>query len=409
MVVLGDDGVGKEALINSLRKGSPEQATRTALEYTYIDPFGPDDEGELAPRLNVWKLNGLEHKGVLKFALKPRVLQSTIVLLVADFSKPWSFLSALQQWMDVLEEQLNSVYDECPETGLDTQHQQAQVRWFQNYVEPAKEDGGSKPLSTFAAQDGSTLAGGEDIVLPLGEGTLTKNLGVPIVIVCNKSDMMATLEKNFEYQDSDFEFIQQKLRQFALTYGATLVYTSTKTGKGIEVLQDYVAHRLLNSPFSTRAQVLDKDTLFVPAGYDSLERITVLNDHTKTGTYEEVIAPPVNKTRAARAEETVMAAEDQAFLEAHKGDLDRASKGDRPARPAAASVELTSGAQDVGAAAAVGTPTAAGATPTASSLTPGSSAMLQSFFESLMKSESNEGLRKGVEDVIADEKRRTGQ
>jgi len=404
-VVLGEDGSGKESIINSLRRSGNEQGTRTALEYTYIDPFGPEDEGELSPRLNVWKLNGMEHKHVLKFAINPRAMNSTMVLVVADFSKPWAFLTQLTQWLELLEEQVLAAYDDCPETGLDTEHQQEQVRWFQNYVEPPKE--GEAAKGTYAQDPG--LAGGDDIVLPLGEGTLTTNLGLPIVIACNKADLMSTLEQKHEYQDSDFEFIQQNLRKLALTYGATLVYTSTKTGKGTDVLADYVAHRLLATPFTTRAQVLDKDTLFVPSGYDSLERITVLNDHTKTGSYEEVIAPPSSKTRAARSEEVVEAQEDQAFLEAHKANLEKASKGERPVRPNVAPVELSTGAQEPNSTAVSGTPTGVagiGTPPTASSLTPGSSAMLQSFFESLMKSESNEGLRKGVEDVIADEKRK---
>ena len=78
-------------------------------------------------------------------------------------------------------------------------------------------------------------------------------------------------------------------------------------------------------------------------------------------------------------------------------------------RPNVAPVELSTGAQEPNSTAVSGTPTGVagiGTPPTASSPTPGSSAMLQSFFESLMKSESNEGLRKGVEDVIADEKRK---
>ena len=49
---IGDDGVGKESLINSLRRGNAsEQGTRLALEYTYIDPFGPEDEGDSHPGL----------------------------------------------------------------------------------------------------------------------------------------------------------------------------------------------------------------------------------------------------------------------------------------------------------------------------------------------------------------------
>ena len=38
-------------------------------------------------------------------------------------------------------------------------------------------------------------------------------------------------------------------------YQLLQVYTSTKTGKGTDVLADYVAHRLLATPFTTRAQV----------------------------------------------------------------------------------------------------------------------------------------------------------
>jgi len=402
LVVLGEEGVGKDSIINSLRRSgsASEHGSKMALEYTFIDPFGPEDDDVLAPRLNVWKINGQEQKHLLKFALNPKALNSTIAVVVVDFSQPWAFLKSLQEWLDILEEQLLAAYDECPETGLDTEHQEAQVRWFQNYVEPSK-DSTAKP-STFST-DAAQLAGGEDILLPLGEGTLTKNLGLPILIACNKSDLMASMEKNFEYQDSDFDFIQQHLRKFALQYGATLVYTSTKTGKGADLLGEYIAHRLLGSNFITRAQVLDKDTIFVPCGYDSLEKITVLDDPSKVGDFEEVIAPPVSKAKAAREEEMVQAEDDQAFLERQHAELDKASKGERPARPAPR-VELLSGSD--GASAGVSTPNVGGAPPTASSLTPGSSAMLQSFFESLMKSESNEGLRKDVEGVIADEKKK---
>jgi dynein light intermediate chain 1, cytosolic len=331
-------------------------------------------------------------------------------MLVLDFEKPWLFLETVTKWMQVLKKEIEAVYAEDKSTGIDTENENAQVQWFQNYVEPAKEDGSGKPSFT----DSSALAGGDDIVLPLGDGTLLKhhNLGVPIIIVCNKSDVMPALEKNFEYQDSDFEFIQQNLRTEALKYGATLLYTSTKNGKGIEILKDYVAHRLLATPFTTRAQVLDKDTLFVPSGYDTLDRITVLNDHTKTGSYEETIQAPAKKKVAARKEEEVKAQGDQDFLEAHKGNLEKAGKGERPVRLPMSAVELSTGdtSESPGPAAATATVTtpavaSPGGAP-ASSLTPGSSAMLQSFFESLMKSESNEGLRKDVEGVIAEEKKK---
>merc|ERR1712205_79564 len=193
LIVLGDEGVGKGSLINSLRRSGSEQGTRTALEYTYIDPFG-EEEGELAPRLNVWKLNGAEQHQLLQFALNPQMLLSTVVMVVVDFSKPWTFQASVEEWLRLLREQLLAAYDECPEAGLEQQHQAALSRFFQNYVEPPKD--GSKVASFSSAQpDASGLAGGDDIMLPLGEGTLTKNLGIPIILVCNKTDTMSAMEK----------------------------------------------------------------------------------------------------------------------------------------------------------------------------------------------------------------------
>lgn len=241
-------------------------------------------------------------------------------------------------------------------------------------------------------------------MLPLGEGTLTKNLGIPIILVCNKTDTMSAMEKSFEYQDSDFDYIQCTMRTLALEYGAALVYTSTKNDKGTDTLAGYIAHRLLGSSFTTRASVHEKDGIFIPTGYDSRMKISVLHDPAKEGPYNEVIAPPSDEAKAARAEETVEAEDDQAFLERHKAELDK-NKGDHQGRAVEAKVEkvLSSGMGQP-----LPAPTGPSGTPgpTASSLTPGSSAMLQSFFESLMKSESNEGLRKNVEDVIADEKKK---
>lgn len=55
------------------------------------------------------------------------------------------------------------------------------------------------------------------MVLPCGEGVLTKNLGVPIVVVCNKADGVEMLEKEYSYKDDIFVYIQQHLRRICLS------------------------------------------------------------------------------------------------------------------------------------------------------------------------------------------------
>ena len=53
-------------------------------------------------------------------------------------------------------------------------------------------------------------------------------------------------------------------------------------------------------------------------------RHEVLDDPSKKGDYEEVIAPPTRKAKATRQEEKVVAEDDQAFLERQHAELDKA-------------------------------------------------------------------------------------
>ena len=48
----------------------------------------------------------------------------------------------------------------------------------------------------------------KDVLLPLTEGVLLNNLGIPLAVVCTKVDTMATLEKDLDYTDAHFDLIQ---------------------------------------------------------------------------------------------------------------------------------------------------------------------------------------------------------
>ena len=49
---------------------------------------------------------------------------------------------------------------------------------------------------------------------PLPEGTLARNLGLDLIVVVTKTDYMADLEKDYDYKDEHFDFIQQAVRNF---------------------------------------------------------------------------------------------------------------------------------------------------------------------------------------------------
>lgn len=50
----------------------------------------------------------------------------------------------------------------------------------------------------------------------LPEGVLTHNLGLDIVVVITKTDYMSVLEKEYDYKEEFFDFIQQAIRKFCL-------------------------------------------------------------------------------------------------------------------------------------------------------------------------------------------------
>lgn len=56
------------------------------------------------------------------------------------------------------------------------------VRSFQEYVEPGEEFPASPQRRNTASPDDRD----ESVILPLGEDTLTHNLGIPVVVVCTK-------------------------------------------------------------------------------------------------------------------------------------------------------------------------------------------------------------------------------
>ena len=77
---------------------------------------------------------------------------------------------------------------------------------------------------------------------------------------------MADLEKDYDYKDEHFDFIQQavstlkrpfdnidhfpgQVRKFCLQYGASLFYTSVKEDKNCDLLYKYLVHRIYHFPF----------------------------------------------------------------------------------------------------------------------------------------------------------------
>ncbi|KAJ9479968.1 hypothetical protein PHBOTO_003722 [Pseudozyma hubeiensis] len=262
------------------------------------------------------------------FSTKPSIgsLRDSVVVIVLDWEQPWTFLEQLRNWLSILSELVDVAAD-----GAVTAQQQRDAKWsstraaldemkeqleayIRAYVEPSQKvsessttlspvnrtNGSSAAQETSTSSDAyttpvSTVSGLLDTAdaNPLAEGTLTDNLGIPVVVVCTKSDAIPRLERDKQFKEEQFDYIQQVLRTICMKYGAALFYTSSMRAQSIDILRSYLLHRLFtpvqaqadgNSGagavfgFSYRASTTDRDTLLVPAGWDSWGKIRALRE-----------------------------------------------------------------------------------------------------------------------------------
>ena len=70
--------------------------------------------------------------------------------------------------------------------------------------------------------------------IPLPEGCLKVNLGIPILVIVNKVDLLLHGDKK-SYLEENFDFIQKHIREYSLQYGASVVFTSANANRNLNV------------------------------------------------------------------------------------------------------------------------------------------------------------------------------
>ncbi|CAF1634706.1 unnamed protein product [Rotaria magnacalcarata] len=333
LVVLGDNESGRTTLVAKLQ-GNDDPKRGAGLEYHYIDI--KDDDRDDTPKLGVWILDGNVacSAPLLKFAIKSETIENTMLILVASMTQPWSLLSTLTKWTALIEEHVARL--KIDPTRLREMHDHLQYD-FQHYIEPndAPVDlvppttiqnaisGGhiSKPISSISlasATLSSSINSDEQVVLPLADGILRKSFGIPIIIIITKCDAMSTLEKENDYNERYFEFLQYHIRKFCLEYGAALFYTSVKAKKNIDKLYKYIVHKCYGYPFTLTAAIDERDAIFIPAGWDNPKKVDILLENLhqfqSTDNYTDIFVNPADKRPPKRDDEIIMAEDDQEFL-----------------------------------------------------------------------------------------------
>ncbi|XP_076254743.1 dynein light intermediate chain [Rhynchophorus ferrugineus] len=310
IVVLGDNESGKTTMVAKLQ-GVENSSKGSGLEYAYINVR--DDYRDDHTRLSVWVLDGdPSHSDLLKFALNEETFQETLVILTVSMTTPWGILEQLQHWSSVLADHLDKL-----NIDIDTRQNRRQslIKKWLEYVEPGDELDPASPMKRSSRNLGDEDEDYDSTSLP--EGTLTTYLGLDVVVVVTKTDYIQTLEKEHDYRDEHLDFMQQWIRKFCLQHGAALFYTSAKEDKNCDLLYKYLTHRIYGFPFHTPALVVEKDAVFIPAGWDNIKKISILYENMHSckpdDYYRDIIVQPATR-KAVNRETELIAEEEQAFL-----------------------------------------------------------------------------------------------
>jgi dynein light intermediate chain 1, cytosolic len=107
------------------------------------------------------------------------------------------------------------------------------------------------------------------------------------MIVCHKIDLLFRNDKQARLLQNQLDIIQKHIRREALLYGASVMFTSAAQGahKNLDILYQYCVHRLYDFTFPHTSQITEKESIFIPAGFDSLR---LINQIVKTEAKGEV-------------------------------------------------------------------------------------------------------------------------
>ena len=309
-------------------QGNEDPKKGSGLDFNYIHVT--DDECEEHTLLGLAVLDGdPAHSNLLRFALNEENFADTTVMICSSMSTPWAIMDQLNMWISVLQDHIDSL-------GLTADQvkslRQSRISSWENYLEPgldfntgySRQFSGSEQRSLdsplqeqFPMTELSPME--EHKSIESFEDILSRNLGLDIIIVLTKTDSMPQLESEYGLTEQHFDFIQQAVRRFCLNYGASLFFTSVKEDKNCDLLYKYLTHKTYNFPFTTPALVVERDAVFIPAGWDSPGKLSILLENlfkfSPEQNYRDVIKSPfVGKKPIYQKNVEIVAENEQDFL-----------------------------------------------------------------------------------------------
>ncbi|OKL63952.1 hypothetical protein UA08_00672 [Talaromyces atroroseus] len=238
-------------------------ANEFALGYTYQDVLDADHEDILA-RVSIYLLSdpSPSFAPLLRPLLTPQSVPETLIVILLDWSSPWTWVRQLREWVRLLRSVLISLDDPTKIVM-----EEVMTEW--------KDKKRGLDLNSTT---GVTNSGGP-VTIPLGPGEWDEGLGVPLCVVCHGANKIEQLEKENGWREEEFDFILQFMRTILLKHGASLIYTTPFLANSLQSLihSTLGIHSLLRRQ-SLKHNVIDRDKVVVPANWDSWGKIRIIRE-----------------------------------------------------------------------------------------------------------------------------------
>ncbi|XP_037889687.1 cytoplasmic dynein 1 light intermediate chain 2-like isoform X1 [Glossina fuscipes] len=273
VLVFGDRATGKRTLIKKLQ-GGENPILGQGLKYAYLDI--KDESEKDITRLNVWILDSIPgNENLLHMIINTTSYTQISIVLTVSMAQPWV-------WMDQLTDCSDMLLRHVENLRMDTKEkQEARQRLLQKWKNYCKENDINTP------ENCKQKISSTDETDSLTEEALKINIGLDIAVVVTQTDRMAELRKDYGFQEEHFTFLEQWIRRFCLQHGASLLYTNIKNEKNCAFLHELLIHRITGARFCLPVQVVERDALLIPAGWDSLEKMGILPENKEPCQIEE--------------------------------------------------------------------------------------------------------------------------
>ncbi|KAJ5099471.1 hypothetical protein N7532_006472 [Penicillium argentinense] len=254
------------SLVNEKRKAKmPPIANQFGLGYTYRDVLDADQEDTLA-RVSAYLMSepSPSFAPLLKPLLTPQSVPETLVVILMDWSDPWTWIRRLREWVRLLRSVLVSLDDDTKLVMEETM-----TEWRDR----------KRGMDASSAATGGLPNSGGPVTIPLGPGEWDEGLGIPMCVVCQGADKIEKLEKDHGWHEEQFDFILQFMRTILLKHGASLIYTTPFLANSLQSLihSSLGVHSLLKRQ-SLKHNVIDRDKILVPANWDSWGKIRIIRE-----------------------------------------------------------------------------------------------------------------------------------